>query len=445
MSATPDRLVRDVVAAADSTRRRRESDRLIARIAPFAGVAVLVLAGLGRWFAWPATVVVAALIVLAIALAAVAYVLRRPRPSTDAIALRVDRDASLGGELHSAHWFAESDARDEPWTAFHLERAADHANQVAWSDLYPRVNASKSWLATAVTVVATLALTFAVPARQSSLGAVAANTDGKTTSPLAMVPPELQKQIEAMLAAMKDGLLSEADVKAALAKLDKDAMQLDPAMQAKLAELLKARKIDDEAKKAKGLAEAEEAEEVANFGLPEDVKWALEDMAKRLANSPAERKTNAENQSASSKSAEKGTGSEQAETSESSSAQMSLQMVREAAADQSQSQMMMGGGGGMGGDPRTGAGGNSAQDAKAQAQALLIAQALKKETVEANTDALGTNVPKEDIRRKTEAGRSGMGYAKVAPMATFDTTRAVAPPAVPESRRPLVQSYFIRR
>jgi hypothetical protein len=444
MSAPPDQLVRDIVAAADSTRRGRHSDIFVARFAPYAAAAALVLAGLGRWFGWPSSVTVVSLVVLAAALGVIGYVLRRPRPSTDAIALGVDRDAALGGELHSAHWFGSSSSREEPWTAFHLARAADHANDVSWADLYPKVNASKSWLATGAVVVATLLLAFVVPARQASVAAVGQTDARPNGAPLTMVPPELQKQIDAMLAAMKDGLLSEADLRAALAKLDKDAMALDPAMQKKLAEMLKNRKIGDEARKALG-AEGEEPEEVANFGLPEDVKWALEDMAKRLANSPADRQTNSENQAASAKTGEKGAGSEQAQASETSNAQMTMQMVREAASDQGQSQMMMGGGGGMGGDPKAGAGGNSAQDAKAMAQALLIAQALKKETVEANTDALGANVPKDDIRRKTEAGRSGISYAKVAPTTTFDTTRAVAPPAVPESRRPLVQSYFIRR
>jgi len=76
---------------------------------------------------------------------------------------------------------------------------------------------------------------------------------------------------------------------------------------------------------------------------------------------------------------------------------------------------------------------------------LAIAQALKKETVEASEDMLGKNVQKEDIRRKTEASKSGMGFTKVAPTATFDKSHATAPPPVPESRRPLLQNYFIRK
>ena len=52
---------------------------------------------------------------------------------------------------------------------------------------------------------------------------------------------------------------------------------------------------------------------------------------------------------------------------------------------------------------------------------------------------------KDDLRRKTEQGKSSLGYSGTRPSVTFDPSHATAPPPVPESRRPLVQSYFVRK
>ena len=75
----------------------------------------------------------------------------------------------------------------------------------------------------------------------------------------------------------------------------------------------------------------------------------------------------------------------------------------------------------------------------------LLAQALRKEMVEANADALGENKEKEDRRKKTEQGKSTLGYTRVAPPAAFEPSRSAAPPPVPEARRQLLLNYFIRK
>ena len=78
-------------------------------------------------------------------------------------------------------------------------------------------------------------------------------------------------------------------------------------------------------------------------------------------------------------------------------------------------------------------------------QALLLAQALRKELVEAASDrSATTRAAKDDIRHKTEQSRSAMGFSKVAPT-SFDRSHAEAPPIVPEARKPLLQTYFVRR
>jgi hypothetical protein len=125
-------------------------------------------------------------------------------------------------------------------------------------------------------------------------------------------------------------------------------------------------------------------------------------------------------------------------------AEAAMQMVREAASEADAAKMMMGGGGMMGGESQSGAGGNRGQETGA-ADALLVAQALRKEMIEASADTLGENVTKEDLRRKTEQGTSTLGFTRVQTPATFERGRADAPPPVPEARRDLLQKYFIRR
>src|SRR6185503_4013045 len=155
-----------------------------------------------------------------------------------------------------------------------------------------------------------------------------------------------------------------------------------------------------------------------------------------------ERKTNENNPAASSETGETGKGSEQAEAQP--NGQSSMQLMREAAKDPGAAQMMMGGAGMIGGDSQAGAGGN--QGAKTgQADVKSIAEALKRELVEANADARGENVPIEDIRRKTEQGRSTLGFSRVSALTTFDRSKTAAPPAVPVARHPLLYNYFIRK
>jgi hypothetical protein len=91
--------------------------------------------------------------------------------------------------------------------------------------------------------------------------------------------------------------------------------------------------------------------------------------------------------------------------------------------------------------PGIGLGGGSDQRTDAGRMADLEA-ALRRETIEASADNGGQNVQTE-ARRKTEHGEATVTYAHSAP-GTFDRGRAVAPPPVPENRRAAVQTYFIR-
>ena len=435
------RLILDVVAAADRHRRRRDAVRALARIAPIAAVVIAAIAA-GLRLTGGSRVVAPVLFGLAtVSLAALGYLRARTRPTSDAIALQVDTDASLGGELRSAHWFA-STPDDDPWTAFHLERAVDRARGLEWRDLYPSVRAARSWTLTAACAIAVAALSVSGPAR-ATLVATTAGSGSQIDGTALAIPAELAKQIEAALAKLDGEQLSPEELAKALANLKDLATKLDPALQKKLQQLMDERKsmlnADQANAKKDGMKSAE-----SSSGLPEETRWALEDMAAKLAGETNDRKTNPNNAAASEQSAEKGLGSPQAAAVKGESGgEMTMQLAREAASDSTQAQMMMANGGPQGAQSAGGRGNHP--DAAGSAQALLLAQALRKELVEAASDTMGDNVPpKDDIRHKTEQSRSAMGFSKVTPT-SFDRSHAEAPPTVPEARKPLLQNYFVRR
>jgi hypothetical protein len=439
--------VRDAVSRADRQRRSRLATRALVRLIPAAAAAVLVLAIAARWAGWPVFVTVAAFAVLAVGLVVYTLYRRRAREISDRIALSVDSDANLGGELRSAHWFATTGSGDE-WAAYHVERAADRVGQIDWAALYPPVRAMKTWAVSAVLAVAAVAFSIDLPGLRPQSRAEAADAGNAATAAIAPeeIPAELRKRIEELLAAMMAEKMTDKEAALKLANLKELMDQLDPSLQKKIAELLKKQPLGADAQtKRRDLDEEDRAEraergENSAAGLPEDVRWGLEDLAARLASANLDRKTAEKNPAASSETGEMGRGSEQAQQ----AGQNQMQLMREAAKDPGAAQMMMGGAGMMGGDSQAGAGGNSAQKA-GQADVKSIAEALRRELVEANADARGENVPIEDIRRKTEQGKSTLGFSRVLPMTTFDHSRTAAPPAVPVARHPLLYNYFIRK
>lgn len=443
--STPSDRVQEIVVLADRRRRSRDAVRVLVRFAPMAAGALLAFAFLTRIFSWPAAVPAVIGVALVVALAAAVVVLGRRRPSTDAIAARVDDDASLRGELRSAHWFAAASGRDD-WADFHLGRAATHAEQVDWTALYPPVRATRTWAAAGVMLVVAVLINAGVPGLVPASWTRTAGAAGQSAS----VSDELQKKLEALLAAIEEGRLSAADTKASLQQMKDLMAKIDPELQKKIDQLLKDKPLGDQANNKRQdldketLAERAERDKASTGGLPEDVRWALEDLASRLAQQSAERQTAKGNPAASQETGEKGVGSAQAETAQATAAEAAMQMVREAASEADAAKMMMGGGGMMGGDSQSGAGGNKGKETGA-ADALLIAQALRKEILEATSDTLGSNVNKEDLRRKTEQSTSSLGFTRVQTPASFERGRADAPQPVPEARRDLLLKYFIRR
>jgi hypothetical protein len=458
--SSAERIVCDLVARADRRRRARAAVRVIARVTVWVAGGTLVLALLSRWLAWPSVIPLVALGSAAVALAGALLLVRRPRALSDAVAARVDADAGLAGELRSAYWFAATGpaptpeggtgAAEIPWREYHLDRAAVRASGVDVTSLYPPARTGRLWAVALGLALAAAATSIVVPVRARGETALIAEALADSSA-LDAMPPELRRQLEELLAAMRAGKISAADARKSLDQLENVMAGLDPKLRDKLAELAQKNALGKESQtKRRDLDEEDQAaraEREANSGagLPEDVKWALDDLAARLANESASRTTNENNPAASSQTGDVGKGSQQAAMSQATAAEASMQLMREAATDPGAAQqMMMGGGGMMGGDSRAGAGGNSGAKT-GNADPTQIAQALRRELIEASSDTQGANVNTEDIRRKTEQGHSTLGFTRVAPSATFDRSRAVAPPAVPEARRPLLLNYFIRQ
>jgi hypothetical protein len=418
----------------------------VVRLAPIAAAVLFLSALIGRLAGWPAYAAVLVLLVAAAVLGTLFVIRRQSHGTPDAIASRVDADAALGGELRSAHWFALSERRDE-WADYHLARAADRARGVQWDALYPAVPSGRAWLVSGALAVAALAVAFVGPGprapRPSDVLAeqIAALGDA--------LPPELQARLDQLLASMDNGSVTTEGAAATLEDLKALMDRFDPKLTEKLAELAKNQPFGEDATtKQKNLDEEDlnERKDNSAAGMPEDVKWALEDLAARLANANANRETAENNPSASSETGETAKGSAQAEAAQAAAQEAGMQLMRQSAtaAEAAASQMMSAGAGAQGGDSSSGAGGNSPNPG-GEVDFKSIAQALRQEIIEANEDILGKNIQTEDIRRKTEQGQSTLGFTRAAPQGTYDRSRATAPPTVPDARRPLLFNYFIRQ
>ena len=441
--------VRTAVRDADRQRRSRDGLQWLARLAPIAAGIVLVTAAVGRVAGWPARGTVALFIVLAAALTAYFLVQRRSRATTDALAAKIDADAGLGGELRSAHWFESREANDE-WADYHLDRARERLSAVSWTELYPRVRAGRTWVLTSALTAIAIALMMTLPRTQET------GLDPQLAAEIAAVadqlPPDLQKRLDELLSAVKAGEPGAAEAsEATLAELKELLSKLDPELQRKLADLAKQLREQKDFKNADEGDQRADNDPDSNAGMPEDMRWAAEDLAARLANAKLDRQTAEKNPSASSETGEKGAGSPQAENANAQPNEKGAQMMREAASDPGATQLMMAAVGAMGGDSSSGPGNNQGNNcgpgtdpAQCAKEFASIAQALRKELIEASADMLGENVKTEDFRRKTEQGTSALGFTRIAPPATLERSRAASPPAVPDARRPLLFNYFIR-
>jgi hypothetical protein len=441
--------VRAALAAADRRRRAREASRLLWRAAPVIAGAALAVAVARRWTGWSAWTPSAVVVIGVVALAAYIFVVTRPRALADRAAAAVDLDAGLAGELRSASWFANRQARDE-WTELHLERAAARLSNVDWSRLYPIVRAPRARVASILMIAGALALTFGLPQRASARRpadtlasqATKAAAPGPLMQPDGiLLPPELMAKLQELLDAAQSGNTEAAERLASNEELREllNKLAQDPELLAKLARALAAAdpKKGPTAKELKELAErARRAADMA--AMSEDMREALEKMADEAAQESA---SNEEGRPMSSDGPQQG---DTGETNAASSMQeLSVQMARQADPGGGAGIMMMSNPGENGSGPPGAGVGGSGSDETAAAAAAALAAAFKQEVVEASQDNPGDNIDTE-VRRKSEQGSSKMGFTHGA-AGQFDKSRAAAAPPVPEARRNGVQSYFIRK
>jgi hypothetical protein len=257
------------------------------------------------------------------------------------------------------------------------------------------------------------------------------------------MPVDVQDRLARLLAQLDDAALDPDAKRITKEELQKLMSTLDPELQKKLQAAMEKKSLGNDPKSTSDLAKAD-ANAPKNLAgeLPEDLKWAQENQAARSAQADDQKPTSNE-PNAATKAGDQGQASLQEQAEKSGQPAAGVPIVREAASAE-ENKKMMGGGGPMGGDSRPGAG-KTGNNVKGGAEALLAAQKLRQELLEANADALGENVEQEDLRRKTEQGKSSLGFTRAAASRTVDPSRSAAPPPVPEPRRSLLFHYFIRR
>lgn len=441
------------VAQAETLRRRRLLTRWLLRIVPMAAGASLVTAALVRLLHAPLAVfwiIIAALL----AAVAVSTMLKGRVPAvTDAAAAHLDADAALNGELRSAHWFASSESQGVApadvdvtrWTSFHLERATARVEEVSWDQVYPPVKNPRVWAGSATMAIAAIALVLssAWPSAKPASDGTGRPGDGKPVDVAGALPEDLQKQLDELLSAIQKGTMPLDAARAKVAEMRDKVAALDPKMQEALAKAAKGQKPGEagntDAKAADLAKRAEQA--AANEDLPKDMKWSMQDLAAKLAK--ASQRQNEEGQQAGEKS-QAGAKDQQAGAQQQSAMKpedASLQMTRSTATDSQSNQMMASTASPMGGDAK---GDTKDPAAKGRLGAPLDLAALRKETIQAEEDTMGSNVLSE-MRRKSEQSHSTLSFTRVAPLAAYDKSHAAAPPQPPDALRALVKQYFVRR
>ncbi len=428
------------IARGEQLRRRRIVTRALLRVVPVVAGGLLVTAALVRLLHAPVSAFWIALAVALAGIAVFAWLKGRVPPLTDQAATQLDLDAGLSGELRSAHWFA-SNPNSDVWTAFHLGRASDRVDAVSWPSVYPPVKTARVWAGSAVLGVAAIAvvLTSAWPLATSN-NVPGAGKPAVESELAGGIPTDLQKQIDELLRAVENGALPMDEARSKVSDLRDALASLDPKMQDALAKAAK-EQIKNAGDKSKDdanslAARAEKAAESAS--LPQDMKWSMEDLASKLKSAGKPKGLNEGEESQTEKSAtqdgQKGESAAQKDGSEAG-----VQMSRSTAADAQSSQMMASTMSPMGGqrDP-------NAESKKGLAGQPLDLSALRKETIEADTDSQGANVLAE-MRKKSEKANSTLGFSKVAPLANYDKSHAAPPPPPADGVRALLKQYFIRK
>jgi hypothetical protein len=350
------------------------------------------------------------------------------------MAVRLDDDASLGGELRSARWFAAEGAASD-WTDLHLSRASARLGAVDWRATYPAVPGARAWAGAAVLVVAALLVTYRAPVSEAVLERAGL---GQDADPRPLTDEE-REEVDALLAKMDVLQLSPEEARR-LAELSEKLANSDLAQNGELADL--ARRLQELAEKAAqqgrlgGEGQKDQPGDPKVADNIDDLRDALDKLKSQMANGePVD------------EAAEGGRGAPQSSSSSAenaaSAAEASMKLVREPASEMGRGQAMLGGGA-MGGDSGPGRGGQGQGPGRGRG-ALITPEMLRQELVEAAADADPANIPQEDLRRKTEQGASALSFTRVTPRGDYDRSRTAPPPPVPDAHRAWLQRYFVRK
>ena len=425
------------VTAAARTRRARETTRVLWRAAPFVAAAIFVAALVIRWRNASAVIAVALVAAALLLWLVVAFAGRRGVRVSDRMAATIDDELELGGELRSAAWFAARGASD-PWAGFHLDRAAERVEAIDLARVYPPVRAQRARVVTALLVAAALIVAVALPRRAH----VRATTDLPVSErpvhkvlPMEVegVPADLPQELEDLLLAIESGALPSGGVTdAALLDTLKNLQSIkDPKVLAALARAMAANQLNaDDAQKMKELADR--AKRDAEMTPASDVRDALDQLAKKLDDPESEMDSAGFDKS---NETDPNGGVDLAgpsQTSRDATAIAGVGMI--ALSKQEAAESNAPPGVGVGGSSSAPGGGGTMPD---------IAKALRHEVIEANEDDVSGDVHSED-RRKTERGNAATAFTG-ATAGRSDGSRAAAPPAVPETRRARLQTYFTRK
>jgi hypothetical protein len=429
------------IAAAARRRRAREASRLLWRVAPIVAAAAVCVALYVRWKYGPPLIPLALLTGFAAGWLVYAYGQRRFVRVTDSTAAAIDDDARLGGELRSAAWFATSRQTEDPWAAFHVDRAAERLESIDLAQLYPPVTARRARVATGVLVALVAFLVGTFPERPHAVqtfGTTAPDTILQRIPPQSLdgLPAELPQELLDLLEAIESGTLPPPDLADAAMQGMLTQLQAlkDPKALAALARALAAERQDGNTAAAmKELADRTRRD--AAMTPPSGIRDALDELSKKLSDPGRELDTAGLEESDEAQAEEQGGANLDApppQSSRDASAIAGLGMVTLSNQDASDPNA----------PPGIGAGGTSANPSLA-ATAPKVSEALRHEIIEAHEDDVSADV-RTDTRRKTERGRAATTFTGSA-AGTFDGARTTAPLPVPETRRAGIQTYFTRK
>jgi hypothetical protein len=468
--------IRTRVASAGRLRRARETGRRLWQAAPLVAAICAGVAAGARWMNWPGLLSLGVVVAVLAALGAYVLSARRDRAISDRTAVELDGLAHLGGELRSATWFASRDdeapstehraqstehqapSTEHPapsadvWVEFHMLRAAERVQSTDWAALYPPVRAPRAKAATALFAIAALILALPVAGRAGvqALGSRAggANAGAAAAADLALLPPELLKKLQDLLKeAERAGTpgtttsLTADEFRDLLAKID-EAKDQNAAKDSKRGLDPSAKQMGLQGKELQDLAERLKRAATIESLTPE-VRDAMSEVAEKLSEMSESQASSPKDPKDAAGGAEAPKGDAAQSNKSGTKPDASIQSVKDASAGGGVGVIMMSSEDPAGAqEAGLGLGGASGQRKNGGTMPDLMS-ALKKETIEAYKDDTGEKA-NMDVRRKTERGTATVAYSSTPP-AAFEKGRATAPPAVPESRRAAVQTYFIRK